>query len=45
MSAAMWDAAAEARPREALERLTVDGLRRTLQHVLAHPAWRRRLHG
>jgi len=41
----MWDAAAEARPREALERLTVDGLRRTLQHVLAHPAWRRRLHG
>lgn len=48
MSAArapMWEAEAESRPREALTRQTVEGLRRTLGHVLAHPAWRRRLEG
>jgi phenylacetate-CoA ligase len=41
----MWEAQAESLPRDALERQTVDGLRRTLGHVLAHPAWRRRLEG
>jgi len=41
----MWEAEAESRPREALTRQTVEGLRRTLGHVLAHPAWRRRLEG
>ena len=39
----MWEAGAESRPREALERQTLEGLRRTLGHVLAHAAWRRRL--
>jgi phenylacetate-CoA ligase len=41
----MWDAPAESRHREELERQTLDGLRRTLRHVLANPAWRRRLPG
>ena len=41
----MWEPEAEALPREALERQTVEGLRRTLGHVLAHPGWRRRLPG
>ena len=41
----MWEAGAESRPREALERQTLEGLRRTLGHVLAHAAWRRRLDG
>jgi phenylacetate-CoA ligase len=45
MSALMWEARAESLPRDALERQTLDGLRRTLGHVLAHAAWRRRLAG
>jgi phenylacetate-CoA ligase len=45
MSALMWEARAESRPREALERQTLEGLRWTLGHVLAHGAWRRRLEG
>ncbi len=43
MGAAMWEPEAEARPREALERETVEGMRRTLGHALTNPAWRRRL--
>jgi phenylacetate-CoA ligase len=43
MGAAMWEPEAEARPREALERETVEGMRRTLGHALINPAWRRRL--
>jgi phenylacetate-coenzyme A ligase PaaK-like adenylate-forming protein len=39
----MWDAAAEALPREALERQALEGLRRTLGRALTNPAWRRRL--
>jgi phenylacetate-CoA ligase len=39
----MWEPEAEALPREALDRHALEGLRRTLGHVLAHPAWRRRL--
>jgi phenylacetate-CoA ligase len=39
----MWEPEAESRPREALERQALDGLRRTLGHVLTRPAWRRRL--
>jgi phenylacetate-CoA ligase len=39
----MWEPEAESRPREALEQQTLDGLRRTLGHVLTRPAWRRRL--
>jgi len=39
----MWEPEAESRLREALERQTLDGLRRTLGHVLTRPAWRRRL--
>ena len=34
----MWEPEAESRPREALERQTLDGLRRTLDHVLTRPA-------
>lgn len=45
MTAPMWDAPAESRPREALEAQTLAGLRRTLGHVLGHAAWRRRLAG
>ena len=45
MTAAMWEARAESLPRDALERQTVEGMRRTLGHVLAHAAWRRRLAG
>jgi phenylacetate-CoA ligase len=45
MNALMWDAGTESAPREALERQTLEGLRRTLGHVLAHAAWRRRLPG
>lgn len=41
----MWEPAAESRPREALERESLEGLRRTLGRVLAQPAWRRRLPG
>jgi phenylacetate-CoA ligase len=41
----MWEAPAETRPREALERQTVEGMRRTLARVLGHEAWRRRLPG
>jgi len=41
----MWEARAESLPREALERQTLEGLRGTLGHVLAHAAWRRRLAG
>ena len=36
---------AESRPREELERQTLEGMRRTLGHVLANPAWRSRLAG
>jgi len=43
MGAAMWEPEAEARPREGLERETVEGMRRTLGHALTNPAWRRRL--
>jgi phenylacetate-CoA ligase len=45
MIAPMWEAPAESRPRKALERQTLEGLRRTLGHVLDHEAWRRRLPG
>ena len=45
MTASMWEAQAESLPREELERQTLEGLRRTLRHVLANPAWRRRLAG
>ncbi|HEY7868331.1 MAG TPA: phenylacetate--CoA ligase family protein, partial [Methylomirabilota bacterium] len=45
MTAAMWQPEAESLPREALERQTVEGLHRTLGHVLAHATWRRRLPG
>jgi phenylacetate-coenzyme A ligase PaaK-like adenylate-forming protein len=41
----MWEPAAESRPREALERESLEGLRRTLGRVLGQPAWRRRLPG
>ncbi len=41
----MWEAPAESLPREGLERQTLERLRWTLGHVLAHPAWRRRLPG
>jgi phenylacetate-CoA ligase len=41
----MWEAPAESRPRRALDRQALDGLRRTLGHVLEHEAWRRRLPG
>ena len=43
MDAAMWEPEAETRPREALERETVEGMRRTLGHALTNPAWRQRL--
>src|SRR5438094_2072020 len=39
----MWEARAESLPREELERQTLEGVRKTLGHVLANPAWRRRL--
>jgi phenylacetate-CoA ligase len=39
----MWEPEAETRPREALERQTVEGMRRTLGLALTSPAWRRRL--
>lgn len=39
----MWEAQAESLPREALERQTLEGLRRTLGHARGHEAWRRRL--
>ncbi|HEU4439946.1 MAG TPA: phenylacetate--CoA ligase [Methylomirabilota bacterium] len=45
LAPAMWDAAAESRPREALERQILAGMRRTLGRVLGHAAWRRRLAG
>ena len=41
----MWEAQVESLPREELERQALEGLRRTLRHVLANPAWRRRLAG
>jgi phenylacetate-CoA ligase len=41
----MWDARAESLPREELEQQALEGLRKTLSHVLANPAWRRRLAG
>ena len=43
MGAPMWEPEAETRPREALERQAVEGMRRTLRHALTNPAWRRRL--
>jgi phenylacetate-CoA ligase len=43
MAAGMWEPEAETRPREELERETVEGMRRTLGHALTNPAWRRRL--
>jgi phenylacetate-CoA ligase len=45
MTASMWEAQAESLPRKELERQALEGLRRTLRHVLANPAWRRRLAG
>jgi len=45
MIAPMWEALAESRPRRALDRQALEGLRRTLGHVLEHEAWRRRLPG
>ena len=45
MTPSMWEAQAESLPREELERQALEGLRRTLRHVLANPAWRRRLGG
>jgi phenylacetate-coenzyme A ligase PaaK-like adenylate-forming protein len=45
MTATMWEPPAETRPREGLERQTLEGMRRTLGHVLARAAWRRRLTG
>ena len=39
------DARAESLPREELERGALEGLRKTLSHVLANPAWRRRRAG
>jgi phenylacetate-CoA ligase len=45
MTTPMWEAPAETRPREGLERQTLEGMRRTLGHVLEHEAWRRRLPG
>ena len=45
MTVSGWDARAESLPREELERLALEGLRKTLGHVLANPAWRRRLAG
>ena len=39
------DARAESLPREELERQALEGLRKTLGHVLANPAWRLRLAG
>ena len=41
----MWEAQAEALPREALERQTLEGLRRTLGQVSTNETWRRRLGG
>lgn len=41
----MWEPQAESLPREALERQTLEGLRRTLGHARGHEAWRRRLGG
>ena len=41
----MWEARAESLPREELERQTLEGLRKTLGHVLANPTWRRHLGG
>jgi phenylacetate-CoA ligase len=41
----MWEPLAEALPREALERRTLEGLRRTLGQVSTNEAWRRRLGG
>jgi phenylacetate-CoA ligase len=43
MGAPMWEPQAETRPREALERETVEGMRRTLGHARTSPAWRGRL--
>ncbi len=45
MTVSGWDARAESLPREELERGALEGLRKTLGHVLANPAWRRRLAG
>ena len=41
----MFQAAAETRPREQLERQTLERLRWTLDHANANPAWRARLGG
>src|SRR5215471_933405 len=45
VTAAMAAPGGESLPREELERQTLEGMRRTLGHVLAYPAWRRRLAG
>ena len=45
MTVSGWDARAESLPREELERQALEGLRKTLGHVLANPAWRLRLAG
>jgi len=41
----MWEPRAESLPRKELERQALEGLRKTLGHVLDNPAWRRRLAG
>jgi phenylacetate-coenzyme A ligase PaaK-like adenylate-forming protein len=45
MTVSGWDEPAESLPREELERQALEGLRKTLSHVLTNPAWRRRLAG
>ena len=45
MTTPMSEPRAESLPREELEHQTLEGMRRTLGHVLANPAWRRRLAG
>ena len=41
----MWEPRAESLPRKELERQALEGLRKTLGHVLDNPAWQRRLAG
>ena len=45
MTVPMSEPRAESLPREELERQTLQGMRRTLRHALANPAWKRRLAG
>src|SRR5438067_7969592 len=45
MASVMWQPELESLDREPLERLVVERMRATLAHVLAEPAWARRLGG